>query len=72
MIADLKPCPFCGNKPFFTDSTVSGSYGGGFQDFSITIKCACGASMQRNHTVYPDGTNPTMSAIDMWNRRENE
>lgn len=67
---DLKACPFCGNKPYFTESTVSCDYDG-FQDFSITIKCACGASMQKYHTVYPDGTHPTMSAIDMWNRREN-
>lgn len=68
---DLKACPFCGNKPYFTESTVSCDYDG-FQDCIITIKCNCGVSMHKRCTVYPSGEKLGMNAIDMWNRRISE
>lgn len=68
----LKPCPFCGGDPHISEIFVGTPYNGGFVDYTITIECRCGVTLEKEHTEQPDGRPLPLqeTAFDAWNRRK--
>ena len=61
---ELKPCPFCGKKPYWFLKGQNDR----FKKKTITIKCACGATMEQSAFRY-DAEWLQEKMIEKWNNR---
>ena len=74
-MADLKPCPFCGDKPTgpFKPPFSGGDERDGY-NFVMRITCRCGVAMQadshKGRTGWCDDTGQAEAkVVAMWNGR---
>ena len=76
-MAELKPCPFCGElpyiekKPLYTtyhDGTTHGYFGCFKYDIRCN-KCGCNIPLGGNDTVYRTDEEAKKNATEAWNRR---
>ena len=54
-MAELKPCPFCGRKPYIQRSPVAQ------KKCNYAVKCVCGVLTRFFDRMY--------KAVEVWNRR---
>ena len=73
-MAELKPCPFCGNEVYIEKKPLwRGSHGYvGCYEYDIRCNnCGCNIKLPRNDTIYNNDQDAQRNAIDAWNRRTN-
>ena len=61
-MAELKPCPFCGGRPHFTDWGRIGRW-------CVKHTCKGGSGNERRISIYAGGFEKEEEAIEAWNRR---
>ena len=76
-MAELKPCPFCGEIPYiekkplwrtYHDGTTHG-YRGSFEYDIRCHKCGCSIPLPNNDNVYHKYDEAKQNAINAWNKR---
>ncbi len=71
-MAELLPCPFCGNVVHITEISVR--YYGNRADYEAKIECSCGLTFEKEWIVQftPQKTSVLISNVDIetaWNTR---
>lgn len=76
-MANLKPCPFCGEIPYidrnrmwntYYDGTTHG-YVGSYKYDIHCHKCGCTIPLGDNTTIYLSDEEAKQNAINAWNKR---
>lgn len=79
-MAELKPCPFCGEIPYierkplwttYSNGTTHGYYGCFEYDIHCH-KCGCKIPLGKNDTIYNSDNDAKQNAIKAWNTRYKE
>ena len=75
-MAELLPCPFCGEIPYIERKPLWTNYGGythgyyGSYEYDIRChKCGCNVPLYKNDTVYRKDEEAKQNAIKAWNTR---
>ena len=77
-MAELKPCPFCGEEVYIEKIPMWATHNGithgyiGCYEFDIHCRnkeCLCTVNLGRNDTIYCDEAEAKLNAIKAWNRR---
>ena len=77
-MAELKPCPFCGNSVYIEKKplwrTVGNTTHGYFGCYEFDVKCqnpdcGCMVNLGGNDTIYHTDDEAKQNAINSWNRR---
>ena len=75
-MAELLPCPFCGEIPYIERKPLWKEYGGsahgyyGCFEYDIRChKCGCNIPLSGNDTVYRKDEEARQNAIKAWNTR---
>jgi len=81
MKTELKPCPFCGEVPYYERiplwEVYNGSTHGYFGCYEYVVKChnpdcRCRVYLGRNNTIYNSDEDARENAINAWNKRFKE
>lgn len=75
-MAELKPCPFCGEVPYIEKSPMWRTHGGtthgyyGCFEYDIHChKCGCNVPLGECYTIRISDEVARKNAIEAWNRR---